>query len=517
LARDNFKPPVIDKLKARVAMRCSNPTCRVPTSAAATNVEKVNSIGVAAHICAASPGGPRYNKKMTPAERISIENAIWLCSNCSTEIDRDIEKYTTSKLNEWKKTAETTAKDELGQKLPSKTDTLDTLSTALTGYPKSFISTAISNIHSASGKALEILDPRFSIRTAYQNDTTFFSISAKEHVSLTLKANNEIKDEYIAKYTQLVKHGIDLEISSGAITIQGSKLFEEVFNQKNGVLSIASRKIPAIQKMSLVQDGTNIVESLDDIKGEIAFGTESFTFQGSACNDILKFKYQKSINNNNRTAKFNFELHFDQWENKDITSLPYFEKIMTFFSKVVAGWKLSTSLEINGERILSGEGVSINKEEFFLHNNSHLQFIRCGRVIAKHMQVQLKYKSSTSYSKNEFVKINEIASILEGKEIYQKKILSNNATCKIEILADNLSFIQELGNPTSIQFSENIGETVKLFDTTIKLPAKLMSLTNVLAKLKNGKEIAELKIGDVIDIEWIPQGNFQYSVTYKTQ
>lgn len=143
MARDNFKPPVIDKLKARVAMRCSNPSCRVPTSAATTNVEKVNSIGVAAHICAASKGGPRFNEGMTPKERISITNAIWLCSNCSIEIDRDVEKYTVPELNEWKKTAEATAKDELGKKLPSKTDALDTLSTALTGYPKSFISTAI--------------------------------------------------------------------------------------------------------------------------------------------------------------------------------------------------------------------------------------------------------------------------------------------------------------------------------------------------------------------------------------
>lgn len=516
MARDNFKPPVIDKLKARVAMRCSNPSCRVPTSAATTNVEKVNSIGVAAHICAASKGGPRYNERMTPKERIAITNAIWLCSNCSIEIDRDVEKYTVPELNDWKKTAEATAKDELGKKLPNKTDALDTLSTALTGYPKSFISTAISNIHSASEKALEILDPRFSIKTAYQDNATSFSISAKENVSLTLKANNEIKDEYIAKYTQLVKHGIDLVISSGAITIQGSKLFEEIFNQKNGVLSIASRKIPAVQKMSLVQDGTNIVESLDDIKGEIAFGTESFTFQGSACNDILKFKYQKSINNNNRTAKFNFELHFDQWENKDITSLSYFEKIMTFFSKVVAGWKLSTSLEINGERVISGEGITVNKEEFFLHNNSHLQFIRCCRVIAKHMQVQLKYKSSTSYSKNELFKIQKIASTFEGKEVYQKNILSNNATCTIKILDDFLTLIQTFDRPTLIQFIENAGEKITLFNTAIQLPLKVITLNNVLAKFDDGVELNKLKIGDEIKVEWIPQEHFQYSEVYKT-
>lgn len=519
MARDNFKLLVIDKLKARVAMRCSNPSCRVPTSAATTNVEKVNSIGVAAHICAASKGGPRFNEKMSQAERISIKNAIWLCSNCSIEIDRDVEKYTVFELDDWKKTAETLAKDELGKKLPSKTETIDTLASALSGYPKSFISTAISNIHSASGKALETLDPRFSIKTAYQDGTTIFSINAKENVSLTLKANKENADEYIAKHKQFIAHGIDVEITSNAITIEGSKLFEETFNKKDGVISITKKKIPAIQKMLLVQDGTNIFETFDDIKGNVSFGTESFTFEGNCCNDILKFKYQKFINDDSRSAKFNLGLCLDQWEGKDLTLLPYFEKIMAFFSKIVDGWTLSTSLEINGEKILSGVGVVINKEEFFLNNNSHLQYIRCNRVISKYMGIQLKYKSDISYTKKEFFKISRIADIFEGKEIYQKNILSNNATCKIEITNDSLNehLIQTLCNPTSIQFIENNGEKIKLFNTTLQLPLKIISLTNVLAKLEKGVEVNHLKIGDVIEVEWVPQENFEYSETYKTQ
>lgn len=53
LARDNFSKAIIETLKARVAHRCSNPDCRVPTSAPSSN-DKVNSIGIAAHICAAS-------------------------------------------------------------------------------------------------------------------------------------------------------------------------------------------------------------------------------------------------------------------------------------------------------------------------------------------------------------------------------------------------------------------------------------------------------------------------------
>src|SRR4051812_16178668 len=41
--------------------RCSNPACRKPTSGPLEDPAKAINIGVAAHITAAAPDGPRYN------------------------------------------------------------------------------------------------------------------------------------------------------------------------------------------------------------------------------------------------------------------------------------------------------------------------------------------------------------------------------------------------------------------------------------------------------------------------
>ena len=46
-------------------------------------------IGKAAHICAAAQGGPRYNAQMTPDERKSAVNGVFLCSNCADMIDKN--------------------------------------------------------------------------------------------------------------------------------------------------------------------------------------------------------------------------------------------------------------------------------------------------------------------------------------------------------------------------------------------------------------------------------------------
>jgi len=59
-------------------------------------------LGVAAHICAASPGGKRYDPNMTNKERSSIENGIWLCQTCAKLIDSDEQQFTSQILRKWK-------------------------------------------------------------------------------------------------------------------------------------------------------------------------------------------------------------------------------------------------------------------------------------------------------------------------------------------------------------------------------------------------------------------------------
>ena len=90
-----------------VGRRCSNPACRKLTCGANTNPEKITNIGVAAHICAAAQGGPRYDASMTPEERKSFENGIWLCQSCSKLIDTDITRYPKELLQSWKQLART--------------------------------------------------------------------------------------------------------------------------------------------------------------------------------------------------------------------------------------------------------------------------------------------------------------------------------------------------------------------------------------------------------------------------
>ena len=77
--------------------------CRRLTSATASDgVGEIN-IGEAAHICAAAPGGPRYDLNMTSEARRSAENGIWLCRLHARAIDSKDPKFTVALLREWKR------------------------------------------------------------------------------------------------------------------------------------------------------------------------------------------------------------------------------------------------------------------------------------------------------------------------------------------------------------------------------------------------------------------------------
>src|SRR5437879_766949 len=113
--RDDFAPATKDILAKRVGYRCSNPGCRQQTSGPHEDLSRAINVGVAAHITAASPAGPRYDPTLTAEQRRSIENGIWLCQTDGKLVDSDDQRYTIASLREWRRIAEKMALGEIEQ------------------------------------------------------------------------------------------------------------------------------------------------------------------------------------------------------------------------------------------------------------------------------------------------------------------------------------------------------------------------------------------------------------------
>ena len=120
--RDDFSNKIKEVLAKRVNYTCSNPECSRGTLGPSSESEKFINTGVACHICAAAPGGKRYNINMTSEQRSSIENGIWLCQTCSKIIDSDEKKYTVDVLKDWKNKAESRAGEGIIKQINEPTD-----------------------------------------------------------------------------------------------------------------------------------------------------------------------------------------------------------------------------------------------------------------------------------------------------------------------------------------------------------------------------------------------------------
>lgn len=111
--RDEFAIQAKEVLAKRVAQRCSNPGCRRPTSGPQDDPTKAINLGVAAHITAASPDGPRYDPALTSEQRGAVDNGIWLCQTCAKLIDNDESRYPVAVVRGWRRRAEAEAARDL--------------------------------------------------------------------------------------------------------------------------------------------------------------------------------------------------------------------------------------------------------------------------------------------------------------------------------------------------------------------------------------------------------------------
>jgi hypothetical protein len=100
--KDDFSPTTKRKIAERACYICSKPDCRKMTIGPHSDPKKSKNLGMAAHIKAASPEGPRYDKDQPPEERRGIMNAIWLCQKHGREVDADDSKHTVKLLCDWK-------------------------------------------------------------------------------------------------------------------------------------------------------------------------------------------------------------------------------------------------------------------------------------------------------------------------------------------------------------------------------------------------------------------------------
>ncbi|ADR35418.1 hypothetical protein Sulku_2769 (plasmid) [Sulfuricurvum kujiense DSM 16994] len=508
--RDNFTQKTIEILKTRVAHRCSNPNCRIVTAGPTTDIGKVNIIGEAAHLYAAAPGGPRYDSTMSPDKRKSIENAIWLCSNCSDLIDKDPDAYPIELLNEWKQRAEQLALEELGKKLPDKFDAINTLTTAMTGTCNKSIPDMLRNVSVASANYLHQLDPRLRIDVAYQNKTTIYTFfqHGEEPVDLNVKFSIDEKHESHNNFEEMFNYGKPIELAVKNFELSGSPIFDTLLSDFNaGTISVRPESINANMKIWLSKDH-KMPFFMDDVRGEIFRGTKALYFTGTSCNGL--FQFEVHVGKEGGISSFSFGIDFSQWIGSDILRLPYFTKIYDFMECINDSWSINGIMEINGEKLFEATQESTVSNMALREIFIPLRYIAMVRKFADYLKINLTFQE-IRLSKDLYDLLDRFEMAVT-QTIMKPPFLSNPSTVMHIESEENLenlrkSFLDE--EPTSVTIEQQT-EVVELFNQKVPMPVMRHVFTSVFPKLE--RKIDDLTIGDHVKVEFIPAEECEYYI-----
>lgn len=102
--RAEFSAATRKIIAGRAGHQCSVPNCGRSTEGPGPGQAQVVKNGMAAHIYAASPSGPRGTGGLSAAERSEPENGIWCCYSHGKAIDSDSGKaFSAAQLKAWKR------------------------------------------------------------------------------------------------------------------------------------------------------------------------------------------------------------------------------------------------------------------------------------------------------------------------------------------------------------------------------------------------------------------------------
>ncbi|MBE2171921.1 hypothetical protein IIQ44_08365, partial [Acinetobacter oleivorans] len=370
---------------------------------------------MAAHICAASIGGPRYNEEMTPEERKDIKNAIWLCAHCSIKIDREPHAYPAPLLHHWKKEAEHRIKINSNSRLYTQSETdYKVHHTLLQGMGLSLpnrMQTSISEVAKAVKSYIHKLDQRLEVEYSFINGSNHFEINVKEDIDDPVIVNFIPIDssEYNKKFLELIDHGQTLSCDIAKVTTNSLGL-DSIFpqNLKDGILIIE----PNNKRTAIVEIQNEEGEILISFENDLIMGRETFSFSSMKYNNLLNFKINK-IPYSGQSVKngFNLDLNFQLWNNKNLYKLHYFDQIFKFYKALSNCKKFKAIIYVDGLEIFSSN-ATIGKTSFsrLLPLLSYTYYCR---LICNILHLDLLFRSDITFTAEEYRDVFETAKAIK--------------------------------------------------------------------------------------------------------
>lgn len=448
LKRHDFPRKTILLLKNRAGDVCCKPDCRVHTAGSSSLNEKAVSIGVAAHICAASPGGPRYDPSMSEEQRTSYDNGIWLCQTCSRLIDVDEGRFSVELLQTWKREAEEYSLKRVGQKSITEHERDKEVRAA---YGQGVLEQAtgsviagdsISKVIKGYEKNLSELDERFLITVDKASAShTIHRIEAKPGYNPTINLLVRNTDS-MDSLRRLQEFGESVQLDGDSFKFEGSKLFD-ILPHGRGYLSISGKHEKIETYILFRSDSSGDDYELACFDSNMTVGSKGVSINGSGLSGLFTLKATATQDEGTR---LNANYSIEPWLGKRLDKLAYFPKLLkakTFLEKHPDA-RLAIEFHYQGQPIIF-DSIKYNHTAFKEGFIEIISIIYYCRTIAENFPGSLIFKEY-AVSDRDYEQIKHYYRILKGTAF---PVNEGNQLCE-----GNLDESME----TSIDYWERAGE-----------------------------------------------------------
>lgn len=457
---------------------------------------KFNSIGKAAHISAAAPGGARYDTSMTHAQRSCISNGIWLCANCADKIDRDSQRYSVSLLHDWKQQAEILTRSELGKPLPSKRELAIYKAKALGDHVGSqSISELIATVHQIGKREIENIDPRFTADISVDQHGTRIALNPYEPVGLKLCLPPGLAPLFNEQLSNLFKHGYPLEIRGPGIRIEGTPLFGDPSTQPIKLAIDTHFKRDALQRLNWI-DTNSGKPMAAEIVGKIVGGTESFTFSGSLFGGLYECTFQVPMTQSStQILATSGRLTFEPWVGQSIRHLPHFDRYHSLCVAIDLGREIDSSLEIGGRDLIRCSSLTLMAPDEVKDVLGLLTYLSRARDILEIFATDATFRV-TPIPREEALVVEDIwLWTCHMKTLHGKQLGEPSATIipDAEAAVEMLKALIQSGEPQLFRIEQEFSEPLSIMGQ--RLPDMKVSIVFTSTMFRIVEPISDIRVG----------------------
>lgn len=399
--RDDFSDLTKIELLVRAANLCSR--CHVFTVGSTDAGDRKNSIGVAAHICAAAsgPGAKRFDASQTKAQRRHFDNGIWLCYSCSKLIDNEETFHTVAHLKEMKARhqvyvsgwvgvvpmAPFEAKSEIRAGILEATIFLITKA----GSPANF---DVSAVVEGYEQTINSIDPNFKVVVTATSGSVVHELVPVTSPAPPIQMVFNDDDANISAdlaWQKMIEVGESIHIPTNDFKFVGSKLFEHLNDViVGGTLTLTPGKRRLETCIYFVSDEAEFeLAATESFMGK---GSKQFDIEGSALNGFFTFRY--FIHDRYKVdATYTFDVA--GWLGQQIKNLRHYHRIKRAYDFVIKYPKSRISVEIvlNGEPMRLWDGTYDDYTELFNRLKKIVEVAECSKIIASKVPEQLRLKT----------------------------------------------------------------------------------------------------------------------------